>query len=214
MLDTAPYQIFARIMIALTVPEIRYHHKIHTGASSDHVMHNLLPFGIPTDVLPVKTDGVVKVKELNRWLTRRKKKETFVKQNPCVSFDKFELPGIRDVLFHKGKPYQTHLGNQDYLVQINRLLLNHEAADRKGKREIVLEAIQKVKQKQAQFLVRDKDGWWVEVTEDDLMKKVSKAFSNASTTAARSKAIAVVGQDGQGIAKKLRATADDSDTGS
>jgi hypothetical protein len=213
MLDTVPYQIFARIMIALTVPEIRYHHKIHTGSSPENMMRNLLPYGIPTDVLPVKTSGDVKVKDLQKWIHRRQKKDEFLQRYPGIPFKKSELPGIRDVLFAKGKPYQTHLGNQEYLVQIHRLLHQHEAALRKGKREIVLKVIQTMKDMQARFLLPDKDGWWVEVMEKELVDKVAKAFSNASNSAAQNKPIAVGSQDGEGAAKKQRAVASASDIG-
>lgn len=211
MQDTPAYQIFARMMIALSVPEIRYHHKLHTGSSSDEMLQNLLPFGIPTDVLPVTATGGVKVKDLQRWFDRRRKKEEFLDQNPDVPFDRLELPGIRDVLFAKGKPYQSHLGNQEYLVLINRLLQNHEAANRKGKREIVMSVIQQMRAKQARFLVRDTDGWWVELSAKDLIEKVSKAFSNASTSAAKNRSVAVTNQAGEETAKRMRAGGEGSD---
>jgi len=182
MLNTVSYQIFHRIMIALSVPEIRYHHKVHTGTSCEDVTNNLPPFGIPVDLLPITATGAVKVKELQKWYERRAKKDEFVEDNPGVPFDKIELPGIRDVLFAKGKPYQAHLGNQEYLSLIIRLLPRHEAANRKGKREIVLYVIQKTREKKAQFLIKDRDdGWWADVPEGILLDKVSKAFSNASS---------------------------------
>jgi hypothetical protein len=211
MLDTPSYQIFARIMVALTVPEIRYHHKIHTGSSCEGVVYNLLPFGIPTDLLPVTATGGVKVKELQRWLDRRKRKEQFLEQNPGVPFEKFELPGIRDVLYAKGKPYQSHLGNQEYLVQINRSLQKHERAERKEKRVIVLQVIKKMKDIKTRFLVRDQDGWWVEATEGKVISKVSKAFSNASTAAAQSRPVHVLGLDGEQTWKRQRAAPYDVD---
>lgn len=214
MLDTDPYHIFARIMIALTVPEIRYHHKIHTGSSYDDMIKYLLPYGIPTDALPVKKSGLVKVNELEKWFVRRQKKDEFLQRYPGVPFKKSELPGIRDVLIAKGKPYQTHLGNQEYLVQIHRFMQQHKAAtDRKGRRDIILKVIQTMKEMQAQFLVPDDDGWWVEATEKELLEKVAKAFSNASTSAARSKAIAMGNKDGEGSVKKQRAVASDNDIG-
>ena len=60
---------------------------------------------------------------------------------------------------------------------------------------------------QARFLFPDKDGWWVEVIEKELVDKVAKAFSNASNSAAHNKPIAVGSQDGEGAAKKQRAVA-------
>jgi hypothetical protein len=198
MRDTLPYHILARLLIATTVPEIRYNHKIHAGSSFE-VMYRLLPFGIPTDALPVSASGAIKLKGVQRWFDRRAKKEEFSRQYPFVPFDKFELPAVRDILFAKGKPYRSHQGNVEFLVVINTFLGEYEAANRKERRLLLSKVIRTIHENGAEFLTLGEDGWWVKVSEKLLMDKVSKAFANA----ARKKAEYLGGGDGGVAARRL-----------
>ena len=179
MRDTLPYHILARLLIATTPREIRYNHKIHAGSCYE-VMYRLLPFGIPTEALPVSTSGEIKMKGVHRWFDRRLKREEFSRQNPFLPFDKFELPARRDILFAKGKPYRSHQGNVDFLVLINELVDDYDAANRKDRRTLILKVIRTVKDNGAEFLTLGEDGWWVMVRDKLLIDKVSKAFANAS----------------------------------
>jgi len=179
MRDSIAYHILARLLIATTPPEIRYNHKIHAGSSFE-VMYRLLPFGLPTEALPVSASGAIKMKGLHRWFERRKNKEVFSHQYPLLPFDKSELPACRDVLFAKGKPYRNHQGNVDFLVVINQFLGEYDTANRKERRILFLKIIEVMHNSGAEFLTLSDDGWWIKVSEKILIDKVSKAFANAS----------------------------------
>lgn len=149
------------------------------------VLYQLMAFGIPTDAIPVSATGAIKTKELHKWIVRRKKREDEMgcMSGSCV-FDRVDLPSLKDVLLAKGRPYQNHPGNLEYLLLVNKSLREYDhAKSRKDKRRVVQMLVASMKEKSARFLTKDKDGWWVETPEKELYDKVVKAFSHASMTA-------------------------------
>ena len=62
-----------------------------------------MTFGIPLEVLPITTDGELKVGNHMKWISRRRIKEA-VSENE--HFPGIDLPARYDVLLGRGKPYQ------------------------------------------------------------------------------------------------------------
>ena len=94
-------------------------------------MYSLQSYGIPTDVIPVSASGGIKNKEFHKWITRRQNKESFVIQHGISSpFEKIDLPNPNDVLLAKGRPYQNHPGNIEYLQLIRESLSAYDSAGR------------------------------------------------------------------------------------
>jgi len=176
-------RVLARVQIALSPPEIRYNYKVHVGALTE-VLYHLMSFGIPIDAVPVSASGSIKTKDFHKWILRRKKKEDFVMYNgKSTRWDRIDLPSMNDVLFAKGRPYQHHPGNQEYLRLIHDCLRDYEQApNRKEKRTVAWNLIDSMRAKSTRFLIKDNDDWWVEASEKDMHEKVIKAFSHASTS--------------------------------
>lgn len=157
------------------------------------MMYSLLSFGIPTDTIPVSgSDGTtIKTKDLHKWIARRKNKETFVTYHGGDDslFDKIDLPTRHDVLLAKGRPYQNHPGNIEYLQLIDESLREYESApNRKGKRDVVRKFVAMMRDTtSARFLIKDEDDWWVEAQEKELHDKVVKSFSHALAMSRKNK---------------------------
>lgn len=181
--DSISKHLLARVQIALSPPEIRYNYKIHAGGLTE-VLYHLMSFGIPVDAIPVSVSGTIKTKDFLKWIVRRKKKEDYmVYRGKNSTWDRVDLPNLNDVLFAKGRPYQHHPGNQEYLRLIQDCLIEYDSAsNRKDKRAIACNLIDSMRMQSTRFLIKDSDDWWVEASDKDLHEKVIKAFSHASAT--------------------------------
>ncbi len=148
------------------------------------VLYHLMSFGIPVDTVPVSASGCIKTKDFHKWINRRKKKEDVVMYYGIgTGWNRIDLPSLNDVLFAKGRPYQHHPGNQEYLRLIQECLKVYEQApNRKEKRAVVWNLIDTMRDLSTRFLIKDKDDWWVEASEKEIQDKVIKAFSHALTS--------------------------------
>ena len=154
-----------------------------TGGLTE-VLYHLMSFGIPVDSIPVSISGTIKTKDFLKWIVRRKKKEDYMAYHGQNSrWDRIDLPNLHDVLFAKGRPYQHHPGNQEYLRLIQDCLNEYDsAANRRDKRAVACNLIDSMRMKSTRFLIKDSDDWWIEASDKDLHEKVIKAFSHASAT--------------------------------
>ena len=148
------------------------------------VLYHLMSFGIPVDAIPVSVSGTIKTKDFVKWIVRRKKKEDYMVYHGKNSrWDRIDLPNLNDVLFAKGRPYQHHPGNQEYLRLIQGCLYEYDTAgSRRDKRAVACNLIDSMRMQSTRFLIKDSDDWWVEASDKDLHEKVIKAFSHASAT--------------------------------
>lgn len=118
---------------------------------------------------------------------------------------KVDLPSMHDVLFAKGRPYQHHAGNQEYLRLIHECLQDYERAiNRKEKRAVAWKLIDSMRARSTRFLIKDQDDWWVEASEKEMHEKVIKAFSHASTSSKKRYTLPSVQVQELSMAKRMR----------
>lgn len=138
------------------------------------LMYQLMTFGIPTQSLPIASDGTMKNTNQRKWVARRMMKETSIQRTGF--FNKIDFPTNQDVLFGKGSPVQQHVGNQKYLCLIESMLDDYVRGTKDRKYCMTLELLQIVKAN-GRFLKKDGDDWWVEVSDKEARVKVGKAFT-------------------------------------
>eukprot|EP00934_Nitzschia_sp_Nitz4_P002333 Nitzschia sp. Nitz4//scaffold80_size88189//78525//80210//NITZ4_005094-RA/size88189-augustus-gene-0.52-mRNA-1//-1//CDS//3329558651//2333//frame0 len=201
--DTITKHLLGRVQVAMSPPSFRYCYRIHKGSTTE-VLYAMLSYGIPMEAVPVTGSGAVKTKDLQKWIARRKSREAVLLGNGALgTFNKIELPTSRDVLLAKGRPYQNHPGNQEYLEMVHRYLVNYETTkDRKGKRVVASILLEQVKL-HSRFLLRDQDGWWVEATDSEALDRVVKAFTHAASTKKKAQAKDIIRKEDV-LGKRIR----------
>jgi hypothetical protein len=139
----------------------------------------LLTFGIPVDVLPVAYDGGLKVSNHLEWVSRRQTKDSdlFLKG----FFHGIDLPRRHDLLLGRGKTIQEHPGN----LHMRSLVDSHFDRSKKastGEKNILAGQIVAImKRCRCRFLKKKKDGWWVEVPDNEAIVRVLRTFKTAQT---------------------------------
>ena len=158
--------------------------KFHYGSHTE-CHYSLMSYGIPTNEIPVGTDGKVKTSNHSKWVRLRKAKERIINRDPSAGklrFDLIALPSRHDVLLGRGKPFQDFRGNRQFHEFLTSFQDDYDNATYKNK---LLLCKQLVSQYQkdvtgAHFLRQEEQtGWWVAVTDTDLVaKKVAHIFRN------------------------------------
>lgn len=133
-----------------------------------------MTFGIPTQSLPISSEGAIKNSSQRKWVTRRMLKEGSIERTGF--FNKIDFPTNQDVLFGKGSPVQQHVGNQKYLCLIESMLDDYVHGTKEKKYCMTLELLQTIKAT-GRFLKKDVDDWWVEVSDKEARVKIGKAFT-------------------------------------
>eukprot|EP00934_Nitzschia_sp_Nitz4_P005948 Nitzschia sp. Nitz4//scaffold210_size37948//12164//13177//NITZ4_007688-RA/size37948-processed-gene-0.48-mRNA-1//-1//CDS//3329541924//5938//frame0 len=87
------------------------------------------------------------------------------------------VPGPGDVLLGRGKPFQSHQGNQFMLQLVDQFRTGYLKSDRKGKHLIIEQVLGFIKERGGRFLMRvDYENYWVEVKRSISYRKVGHAF--------------------------------------
>ena len=135
-----------------------------------------MTFGIPVDDFPISSEGEIRTTGHLKWMQRQKQKEDIL--HFTGSFDKIGLPGRYDILVGRGKPFQSHSGNICMLQLIEQHMKEYENAGRGEKTSIAKRLVKKLQMK-GRFLARDNDGWWVRVSDEIAVEKVSGGFRSS-----------------------------------
>ena len=160
----------------------RGRHRCHIGTYIE-IMYSLLGFGIPVDLIPFSSSGSIKKTNLNRWIAKNIARD--IELAYSGEFSGVDLPTRNDVLMGKGRPYQHHHGNVHLSEIVEASIDEYQAVQQsqdkmevvlKAKMEVVLKAISVVKARSGRFLEKDKDGWWREPHDVDVMEKLKKRF--------------------------------------
>ena len=156
------------------------------GANSSEVISALGTFGIPTDALPITPSGVLKTKEFQKWIQRRRNKDYFMSASaqsnatlgaPLSSFDKIDLVPNESILCGTGKPIMNHAGNQAFRSLIESKFEEYEAeTEPKAKDAFARQVVSELKAAGNDFIKRDKDDWWIKIPDQEARDKVIKAF--------------------------------------
>ena len=149
----------------------RVRFRAHYGTFEEN-QYKLLTFGIPKKALPISMNGEVKRKNYRQWLKNRyshEEDETMTLQNSIL------IPGRLDVLFGRGKPIQSHIGNLRYQVLLDKHRLAYEEAKKYEKLDITKQIVAQVQQYSGRFLKAEGAGW-KEVDDTAASQKISHAF--------------------------------------
>jgi hypothetical protein len=100
------------------------------------------------------------------------------------SRNRIDDPTPVDVLLGRGKPVQSHPGNQWMLRIVDEHRARYLQAERKDKHEIIEEIMRIIQECGGRFLTRvDYENYWIEVSHSIAYRKVGHAFrSKARTT--------------------------------
>jgi hypothetical protein len=149
--------------------------------------YSLLTFGVPIDMFPITSQGELKRTNHLKWIAKRRVKESHFLMDPSSdTFDRIDLPSLRDVLIGKGKPFQRHPGNVHLRTVIGQYLEKYVDAKKRDKPAMFWEVVDIVKKSSGRFLKKDRDGWWIVVTDDEAREKVGKTFTSARMSAKQS----------------------------
>jgi hypothetical protein len=142
------------------------------------LIYSLLTFGIPTDQLPVTSTGTIKTKNHLQWMKFLKEKEEAERLG--IPFDFVDCPGMNDVLFSLGRHTWCHPGYAMFRGLLETHYARHNASTSlEEKLAITWQIVEEVEQKGGRFLTRDSRGWWVRITDRNVIRaKVALAFRN------------------------------------
>jgi hypothetical protein len=142
-----------------------------------------MTFGVPVNFLPMTYTGELKPANHSKWIAKRKTKDAQLGRTGV--FAGIDIPGLHDVIFGRGKISTQHSGN----VRMRSLVeLHMDEYDQTpvGEKHIIAESIVKAIQKESgRFLSQNPDGWWIEVSDNQAVQKVSNIFRTERSTRAR-----------------------------
>ena len=140
-------------------------------------------YGIPINNFPVTFSGEVKTLEHNKWISRRKARDTQITLG--LPFEGTDLPGLQDILLGRGKVVNAHKAN----ILLRGLVdLHRDEYDKApiGEKKVIAEKIVRVIQKEGgRFLKQSSDTWWRVAEDADAIKKVSSVFRTERSLARR-----------------------------
>ena len=134
-------------------------------------MYKLQTFGLPTDHLPVKSDGSIDTESNRRFWGMRRALERMAHQKAMHVM----VPSRKDVLLGVGKGIQSHIGNVRYRQLLQDCKDKYDQSAYSERKQITEEIVYIVKQASGRFLKEDEIGW-VEVDDDIARVKISAAF--------------------------------------
>ena len=150
------------------------------------IQYQLMPYGIPGELLLTDMDGNRRKHFVDVWIERRRNYEKkFSKRshhsdyNVCNYNDDTIVPTGKDVLLGRGVPIQTHAGN----VKLSKLI--DEAYDlyynnnisRSHKTAMTWNILKRIQADGGRFLERNGDiGEWVVTSDEKARQKVSWGF--------------------------------------
>jgi hypothetical protein len=133
-------------------------------------------YGIPTDRLPLKYDGSIKVEDHLQWIAVREAKEEAFRQGRI--FDAVECPMNMDILAGRGQLVRSHPGNISFrrdFIQARSTLYN-AAHSRDEKNEIASDILRDIAAESRRFLKQHPSGYWTELDRKVAKEKVMMAF--------------------------------------
>jgi hypothetical protein len=144
----------------------------------------MMTFGVPTKTIPISYDGTLKADGHKKWLAKRKSKDKKLKETGCgLDFEGIDVPGPKDILLGRGKPFRDHSGNMRLRTFVDLHRKEYDKAKFGQKAVIAEKVVAWMKKQHGRFLKQSKDGWWMEVDKEEALGKVSHTFRTARSTA-------------------------------
>ncbi len=136
-----------------------------------------MSYGIPSDQLPIKNSGTIKLQNHKKWIAFREMKDIDMMEEHDGYTGGTFCPSTKDVLAIGGMHFYRFPGNCRYREMLELNLESYDNAENvQEKIRITNEVLQAIESSGGRFLVRDKKGWWVPANEHTARGKVSNAF--------------------------------------
>jgi len=125
--------------------------KAHFGEHIE-LLYKLSTYGIPIDLIPISSTGVVKVGHMTSWLKFLQTREDGLKHGGEDSEEIVYCPLSYDVIIRKGSCFQHNLGNTFYRGLIEKYCLEHAKVDNIKKHAITLLVVTEIEKRKGRFL--------------------------------------------------------------
>ena len=164
-------------------PTSRFRIRPHFGTIED-IDFELQTFGIPTNVAPMRKDGVWHTEWHQQWLmtlrAREERDRAEARRGNSPTVDNIIVPRRFDVLFGRGKTVKTHTGNLRalHLCEMNYHRYESSITGKNGKTEVAEAILSMIHESGGRFLKPCDDGGWEEVGDEDAREKVSSVLGS------------------------------------
>eukprot|EP00980_Cylindrotheca_fusiformis_P024616 scaffold12169_cov132-Cylindrotheca_fusiformis.AAC.4 len=173
--DHPTQYVIGRAAIQIMPPSFRARFKVHLG-SGQECQYILSTFGIPRQALPLSPDNSKpKLEEQLVWYDECRQREESGQINSQNSAVFPIRPSANDVLFVYGQK-MTHPGNDLFRALLKERSEKYSMGSSQQKTEISDEIINDIKRAGGRFLKQDSNGLWVEVTLDEIRRKLGQMF--------------------------------------
>lgn len=150
--------------------------RTHFGSYAD-IQFKLQTHGIPTEGLPLSSDGTVTTKGHKEWLQLRRQKEEGNNGSETTG-SAIYTPRRFDVLFGRTKKTREHTGNlrAEHIMEMHRA--KYELAGKFEKTAIAERIVHAIHESHGRFLRWENGDGWVEVDDEVARNKISHCFRN------------------------------------
>lgn len=139
--------------------------------------YKIMTFGIPSDQVPIKNSGTIKLQNHKKWIAFRQMKDRGLEEQGEYFDGATFCPSPNDVLAIGGMHFYKFPGNCRYRELLESNLKRYDNAGSVSEKiKITNEVLMTVEASGGRFLVRDKKGWWAPANEHTARIKVSNAF--------------------------------------
>jgi hypothetical protein len=140
--------------------------------------YRLMTYGIPIQVIPCTSSGVIKTKYHLQWIKSRMSLDRM--RESGTPGDVVIHPGNDDVLFSQGGSKTKHLGNVIFRSVLERYMKEYQSTglDWDAMKEVRGKVIKDIEASGGKFLMMDKNmNWWVPISDPlDLAERITSAF--------------------------------------
>ena len=139
--------------------------------------YKIMSFGIPSDQVPIKNSGTIKVQNHKKWIAFREMKDRGLEEEGEGFVGGTFCPSTNDVLAIGGMHFYKFAGNCRYRELLESNLKRYDNAENVQEKILITNQIlMAIEASGGRFLERDKKGWWAPANEHTARMKVSNAF--------------------------------------
>jgi len=175
--DKPWFRALGSLFMMASTPSVRVRTRLHYGSITE-CQYKLMSYGIPSDQLPIKNSGIIKIQNQKKWIAFRKMKDRVIEDEGWYSVSGTFCPSTTDVIAIGGMHFYKFLGNCRYREMLEASLESYDNANSvQEKIRITNQILLNIEASGGRFLVRDKQGcWWAPANEQTARVKVSNAF--------------------------------------
>lgn len=174
--DKPWFRALGSLFMMASTPSVRVRTRLHYGSITE-CQYKIMSYGIPSDQLPIKNSGTIKIQNQKKWIAFRKMKDRIIEDEGWYSVSGTFCPSTKDVMAIGGMHFYKFPGNCRYREMLESNLESYDNADSvQEKIRITNEILLNIESSGGRFLVRDKQGWWAPANEQTARAKVSNAF--------------------------------------